>query len=548
MALKSAAELNQNTLVGQYVHAYMQTQQYRFEPLDLKAAQLQNKRAFFTQLNGRLNTLLNAMDRFGTYKNVTTNIGGVEETNRQFVKVSDIDSKFITRKVTTSTNDFVTATARGTALTGMNSVRVLQLATSDTYIGKQANITQVDTGQTDSDGNAIMKGVLSDDLKAGLASGQNTIDFSIKVGNATHTYSIEYSENDTNEDIMKRIVSTVNQGRSVDSSGLGDMINAAFVKDTSGTARLTFTSKATGEENRIVFSGTNSNADVFGIVDTENARSAYSDTDASSFGYQRADASSLDARINLNGVTITRSSNSISDAIDGVTLTLRAAHTANDVPTTLTTDIDTKAVQDLISPLVDAFNGLANFVAVNKHAHGRDASMIGLQNALRNMVSTDLSGFADTSYIYADSETKPLRFLAELGFKMSNDNVLTLSDPSKLEAILKTLDGPKLIADIINGFSAKVSEYVDSLTARDSEQGLIKSRLSSINQQIEANNKKIEQTDQRILREADAIRKQYTAYLSAFYNAQNQASFMSLFQGGDSLLQQQINMQNQQGR
>jgi len=533
MSIRSAADLNQNTLVGQYVYAYMQTQQYRFDPLDLKAAQLENKQRFFTMLNGRLNTLLTAMDRFGTYKDVK--IEGTEETKRQFVKVSDIDSKFVTRKVTASNTDFVTATARGTALTGMNSVRVQQLATADTYIGKQVGITE---------------DALSQELQDKLVNGQGTVSFSIKVGNATHSYNVEYSENDTNEDLMKRIVQTVNQGRSIDSSGLGDMINAAFVKDTTGTARLTFTSKATGEENQIVFSGASEEASIFGIVDTEIAangsRKSYNENAADNYGYQREFASSLDSIINLNGVKITRGSNSISDAIDGVTLTLRKAHTDSDIATNLTTEIDTKAVENLISPLIEAFNGLANFVAVNKKAHGSDPAMIGLQNALRNMVSEDLSGYADKEHIYIDSESAPIKYLAELGFRMSSDNVLTLSDPSKLENILKNPDGPKLIADIINGFSARVSEYVDSLTARDREQGLIKSRLSSINQQITTNNKKIEQVDMRILKEADAIRKQYTAYLSAFYNAQNQSSFLSLFQGGDSLLQQQVNMQNNQ--
>jgi hypothetical protein len=101
----------------------------------------------------------------------------------------------------------------------MNNVRVLQLATTDTYIGKQIDISNEDS--------------LGDDLKAGLDSnGQGTISFSIKVGNTTHSYNVDYSENDTNEDVMKRIVLAVNQGRIADSSGLGDMINAAFVKDT----------------------------------------------------------------------------------------------------------------------------------------------------------------------------------------------------------------------------------------------------------------------------------------------------------------------------
>ena len=573
MAITSAADINQNTLVGQYVYAYMQTQQYRFDPLDLKAAQLQNKQTFFTQLNGRLNTLLSAMDRFGSYKNVTTTKDdGTEEINRQFVRLSTVDSSFVTRRVTASQSDFVTATARGSALTGTNSVRVLQLATSDTYIGRQVGIEQKDSGEVDEDGKPIMKGSLSANLLNAInpETEKGTVSFTVKVGNAEQIFNVEYTKEDSNEDLMKRIVQTVNSPRN--DGGFGDMVNAAFVKDTTGTARLTFTSRATGEENRLQFSASNGAANIFGIADSPtvkededkavneaedivnadaNANTAailrkiYNENDADSYGYQRADASSLNARINLNGVTVIRGANSITDAIDGVTLTLRKAHTESDIATNLTTEVDTKAVENLIQPLVDAFNGLANFVAVNRQAHGSDSAMIGLQNALRNMASDDLSSYADKNHVYTDPESKPLKYLAELGFRISTDNVLSLSDTARFESILKSPDGPKLISDIITGFSAKVSEHVDRLSGRDStDRGIINSRLSSIAQQITDNNKRIEQVDQRILKEAEAIRKQYTAYLSAFYNAQNQSAFLSLFSAGDSLLQQQANMNN----
>lgn len=524
---------NSNTLLEQYVNAYIDTQVYKFEPYDLKAKQLENKQTFFTTLNGRLNNLLSAMDRFGTYKNVTDAETGV--SGMKFVKVNEIDDKFVTRKVTTSSSDFLTASAKGTAMLGNNSVKVLQLATTDNYIGKQVSIAQA--------------GKLDDALEAKLdENGNGKIEFSIKVGDTEKAFSVEYSATDSTEDVMKRITQTVNQ-RKIENEdgenigGLGEVINAAFVKDTSGTARLTFASNATGEDNQITFSGADDIAvGLFGIKDSTSSttRDVYDDTDAESYGYQAASAASLNARINLNGVTVIRGSNTISDAIDGITLNLRKVNSDSDPATVLSTDIDTKAVENLISPLMDAFNGLANYVAANKSLHGGDASMVGLQYMLRNMASEDLSGYADKDYVYSDSETKPIRYLAELGFRMSNDNVLTLSDPSKLENVLRSADGPKLIADIINGFTAKVSESVESLVARNDEQGLIKSRLSSISQQIESNNRKIQQIDDSIMQAADAVRKEYTAYLSAFYTAQNQLSLLAIMPNvSDSLVAQQ---------
>jgi flagellar hook-associated protein 2 len=523
MALSAAG----NTLLDQYVNSYINTQMYRYDPYDLKDAQLKQKQNFFTQLNGRLNSLLSAMDRFGSYKNVISGEGDDAVIYRRFVPANNYESSFVTRKVTASQSDFLSASAKGTALTGLNNVKVVQLATTDSYIGKQVNIE--DTLST-----------------------SGTLKFTINVGGTDKEFTISYTAGETNEDLMKRIVSLVNK---TGSEGLGDKVNAAFVKDTTGTARLTFSSKGTGAENALSFSvdsGSTAMATAFGIVDTPTRSAVYDDTDADSFGFQKGNADALNSKINVNGVTVTRSSNSITDAIDGVTLTLKKAHSDGDAATTLNTEIDTKAVINLIDPLMSAFNNISNFINTNKDAHGKDPAMIGLGNTLRGLVSESLiprdpdqlAAFIAKAD-YKNPETEPIQYLAQLGFKMSADGVLSLADMQKFEDLLLTEDGAKIISDAILSFSEKVSQYMDNLTARDSNQGLIKSRLSSISQQIDANNKKIAQIDKSLDKMEASVRKQYTAYLSAYYNAQNQAALLSTFQymgGGnafDSLVAQQ---------
>ncbi|MDR0926896.1 MAG: flagellar filament capping protein FliD [Ignavibacteria bacterium] len=561
MAVSSASSTS-NTLVDQYVDAYIQTQLYRYTPYDNKADKLTAKQNFFTQLNSKLNTLLSAMDRFGTFKSVTKTTGegddAVTTTSRQFVKANAIDEKFITRKITASSNDFVTATAQGKALTGTNSVKVLQLATNDSYIGKQADISKhakVDefgAKVLDDDGKEVMVGSLDDRLAAARTAGE-PLKFTINIGGKSKEISVDIGESDTNEDVMKRIVTAVN--KTGDDGDIGDKINAAFVKDTTGTARLTFTSKTTGEENQISFSGVDGLvSDLFGIVNTPLAkdedgndiegkydRSQYDDGDANSFGFQKSDASALNSKINLNGVTVIRGSNSFNDAIDGVTLNLKKVNSDSDAPTSLTTDIDPAAVTTLLSPMMQAYNSIAAFVVAGKTDSGADPSITGLGTALRNIVSEDLSGWSranDTNGVYAaaDAEdgTQPIKYLAELGFKIGSDGTLSISDTTKFEEILRKEDGPKLIADAMNSFASRVSEYLDSFASRDGQEGLIKSRLSSISQQIDANNKKITAIDASIDKMAESTRKQYTSYLSAYYNATNQAALISAFASSSS--------------
>ncbi len=516
----------------QLVEAYIQTQQYRLTPLQTKKTTLEGKQIFFNTVNSKLNQLVSALDKFGTFK---ANENGVKAFN----KLEKTDESFVTRKVTTSQDQYVTATADSKAILGTNSVRVDKLATHDTFIGAQLKLNEK----------------FSNDVGVGVQQ------FSISVGDKTKVFKIETGEDDTNESVMKRLVQAINA--SEEDGGLGANVNAAFVKDTSSTGRLTLTSKNTGEENKIVFSASASIEETVIDPDTQEETTVTRTLDPSSFaqklgfddallntdgnrvttngagaGFKAADAGDLNSIMELNGVKITRGSNVINDAIDGVTFTIKKVHTAEEPNTSLATEIDTKAVEDLVEPLVTAFNSLANYLVTAKAKHGNDPSMTSLQNTLRNIVSTKL----------VDSEEDGVpKYLAEIGFTMSSDNVLKLTDATKLSNVLSKENGSQLISDLFTsttGFAAKISESIDSLISQGDDKGLVKNRLESINQQITTNNKRITSTTNNIEKMAEATRKQYEAYLSVYYNAQNQMTLLSAMGGSsgsayDSMIAQQ---------
>ena len=520
-----------STIVDQYVDAFMATQQYRYVPLDNKTTQLNAKQNFFTSLNSRLNSLLSAMDRFGTYKNVVTGEGDDAITTRKFVPANEIDGKFVTRKVILSQTDYISASANGKALTGLNNVKVLQLASNDSYIGARVDISQA----PDVDGNMV--GSLSQELASKLVDGKGKVEFEI----AGKLVSVEYTAEDTNEDVMKKVANTLNKD-----SDINDKVSVSFIKDTTGTARLTFSAKKTGEDNAISIKSLSDEASFLGIGD--GSRTEYVDG-AAGGGFVKANIEDLNSKIQINGITISRNGNTIDDAIEGVTLNLKQAHEATAAPTVLDTQIDTDAVIKLIDPLMQAFNGISSFVAANKTAHGNDPAIVGLTSSLRGIVTVNISPFGNESVpndYYKSADTQPIKYLAELGFKIGSDGVLTLSDPTKFNEILKTDDGAKLISDAIQGFSESLAKYVDSLTSRDNKTGLVQTRLSSIAQQIDSNNKKIEQVDKSIEKLAETTRKQYTAYLSAYYNAQNQAALLSLFSYSGSAYDSLVAQQTQQ--
>ena len=508
------------------IEAFRSTQQYKVAPLEARATQLNNKKVFFNTVFSKLSSLAKELDKFGEVK--------LDENGKPtFQKVDTIDEKFITRKVISSNNDFVSVAANSKASLGANTVKVQQLATSDTFIGAQFNLNDIFSNEDTVDGNG----------KLGVGVQQ----FSIKVGDETKTFKITVGAEDTNETVLKNLVKSINA--SAKDGGFGGLLNASFIKTTAETGCITLTSKNSGEANQIVFINEEKTTestfakkigfDAEISQDTGNVRKVY-ESDSQSPGFKVASASQLNSIIELNGVTIVRSSNTIDDAVDGLTFTLKKVQNTDELPIALETAIDTEAVKTLIEPLITAFNSLANYLVVAKDKSGNDSAIRALQGEFRN--------FAAISLVKTDDVNVP-KYISEIGYTINSENILSLTDPSKLENILKRENGAQLVADLFTsstGFAAKISETISSLMSKEEENGLVQNRLSAIEDQLKYNQKRIESVKQGIDKQAESYRKQYTSYLETYYKAQNQLLLLNTMgtignygSSYDSLLRQQ---------
>ena len=134
------------------------------------------------------------------------------------------------------------------------------------------------------------------------------------------------------------------------------------------------------------------------------------------------------AAFKLNGVEFTRASNTVSDAITGITLNL-ATTTAVATPITLTVSNDTVSARPKLDALVKAYNDLYSLFK-SQTASSMDASSRGVLNSdfgVSNMMRQLTSG---------------------LMLPMTNITGGTLSDPTDLSAMgLKLLDSGLLAVD-----------------------------------------------------------------------------------------------------
>ena len=247
-----------------------------------------------------------------------------------------------------------------------------------------------------------------------------------------------------------------------DAINKGDLGVSASIIDNGTAKQLVLTGKNTGADQAFSIGG-----DV-GLSYTPGAEAG-----ASSDPVYRLQ-SSQDARVNIDGIVVTRGSNTVSGAIEGVTLTLSKE---SDKSASLAVNEDFASARSAIDAFVKAYNdtqttlkNLTNYNAETKTASTLtgDSSVRSIQSQVRNLVGGALSGLGDTTR------------LAEIGVTFDKDGKLTV-DGSKLDAALK--DPKRDVAAFfagsgdIKGLAATVSDglknFIDS-------GGLLAGRTDSI--------------------------------------------------------------------
>ncbi|MDA9116036.1 flagellar filament capping protein FliD [Planktomarina temperata] len=173
------------------------------------------------------------------------------------------------------------------------------------------------------------------------------------------------------------------------------------------------------------------------------------DFDTSDGGHEITAAQ--DAELIVNGITISRETNSISDIVAGATLTLNEV-TSSNVTLSVATNATT-ATADL-QALIDQINTMRSYLeaATARGANGAepgalagDASISAIKRELSSITTAPLNGFGNDPV-----------YLSEVGVKTNRDGSLSLdatqlekiliSNPEKLDAIYNSVNSMELDA------------------------------------------------------------------------------------------------------
>lgn len=306
-----------------------------------------------------------------------------------------------------------------------------------------------------------------------------------------------------------------------------DAINAAnagvkanIVYVGSAGYKLTLTANDTGVKSAIKLTVT----DTLNVVQTNNtdlAKLSFNPEAIAGAGNEfDINTDAQEAHVKIDGLSVFRSTNTVSDAITGVTLSLATAGTS-----TLTVSKDSASVTSAFTTFVAAYNDvnkqLRTLTAYNQTT-GQSSLLTGdsgartLQSNLRSLITA------------TRPTTASLRSLSDLGVALQRDGSLTFnsakldsaltSSPSDVTAFLTTTGTSN------DGLAVRAAKELDGLV---SGSGLFASRSEGITRSITDIGNARARLNRRLIDIEARYRKQYGALDSLVASFQQTSQYLS---------------------
>ena len=254
-----------------------------------------------------------------------------------------------------------------------------------------------------------------------------------------------------------------------------------------------------------------------GQTGTANAFTLSSDIAAGQTGidFSRSLQSASNASLRVNGLSITRSSNLIEDALPGVQLKLSAL-TAG--PAALGVTRDTSSLQTKLSDLVKAYNdfdAILNVTADPKsEVEGYGASLVGdsLVSSLRAQVRSIFTGDSSTP----GTQIKALR---DLGISITSEGKMALNSAKLSDALAKNYDDAvKMLSDnretptmLMSWNSGLAGDAVKKLQAIISSTGTLATQSRNSQAEIAKFKTDLTSLDMRMTKLLDRYQQQFGA-------------------------------------
>lgn len=286
--------------------------------------------------------------------------------------------------------------------------------------------------------------------------------------------------------------------------GIRDKINAA-----SAGVTASIVNDASG--SRLVLKGATGVSNAFKVSVTEGTSpglSALAYDPSSDINNDHLNQAASNTEATINNIAVTSESNTLSDVVDGLTLTLKSV---TEEPVSVSIATDTAAIQSAIDTFAKAYNSAVSTIRVQTlyDAESKtsgplqgDSTALGLLRQLRS-----LAGSSTTA-------GSPFERLSNIGLTMKVDGTFS-TDSTKLSAALKNKQALQNFFSATSeansgaeGIAVRFANLSKQVTGSD---GTISTRTDSIKSNIKRKEANIDSLELRATNVEKRLRAQYTA-------------------------------------
>lgn len=390
---------------------------------------------------------------------------------RNAIGALDTVAEFGSFKATSSNEQVATVSASGAASAGSFTIGVTALAQAE---------TRITGGFADSNTTLVGSGNIS-----------------ITVG--TQTVMLDLSDS----------INTLENVRdSINSAGLP--VTASIINDGSATNpyKLVLASDETGLANSF-------SIDLSGFT-----------TSSPNFNFSTILQTGRNANFTMNGVPITRPSNTVTDLLPGVTLNLLSEGT---LTTPVTTNIvvtgDNDGTKKKVEDFIKAYNAIISDIAPQNvvNEEGQASGVLFGDSGLRSVTSRLRSALTAKANNAAFANPSVYETLASIGIRTDESGKLSLDSGKFATAASTDLQGVmRLFTDTEFGVAKNFRDAINQIT--DPVEGVIKARRDGISSRIKSINSRIDDLDSRLVKVEERLINRFAALETLVSNFQAQGS------------------------
>ena len=290
-------------------------------------------------------------------------------------------------------------------------------------------------------------------------------------------------------------------------------LSAAINKANAG---VTATVLNDGTQDRLVITGSQTGSANGVTIAASGSLAAFDTTTGSMTRLQTAQ----NAEMTIDGIAVSKASNTVTDAIKGVTLNLAQTNVGS--PVTVSLAKDSAAISKSITAFVDAYNTLAT--AVNKqtayNATTKSSSALNGDTSARSILTSIRAELGKVV-----TESTGLTTLSDIGIAFQRDGTLKLERPAKLDAALASnFEGVSSLFSSSSGIATRLAAVTDEMLGA---KGVFKNRTDGLNASISSITKSQERMELQLAQTEKRYRAQFTTLDTMMVNMQSMSSYMT---------------------